>query len=783
MKQTMRPLVMTIWLAALLACALVIARTKFVSDLSAFMPKAPSERQQLLVDQFRDGIIARLIMIGIEGGDAAERARLSHELADRLRNTELFVGVQNGDPATEQHDRAYFFDNRYLLSPDVTPERFSAQGLHAAINDSIDALSGDAGLIIKKLFPRDPTGETLRLLEQFSGNSQPKTLDGAWASRDGRRAVLLAYTRAPGTDTEAQSRAIDTVRQVFNSLPGRQAGTRIVMSGTSVFSVKSRNTIEGEVTRLASASLLLVVCLLLLVYRSGRLLALGLLPVLSGALVGITAVSLSFGQVHGLTLGFGTTLIGEAVDYSIYFYLQHARQAHPGMFWRTIWLGVATSIAGFAALLFSGFPGLAQLGVYSISGLIAAAVVTRLVLPALLPQQLNLRDLSRPGLLLDGILDRATRMRWAVAALVLAAAGIVLHHADAIWNRNLSTLSPISKADQQLDLQLRNDLGAPDLRFMVAFTAPGEEQALQGAERAGTVLQELVKNRVLAGFNSPAFALPSLALQHARQAALPDAAQAQQRLRQALEGIPVRIERLQGFLSDLQAARTRKPLLRADLDGTSAALLVDSLLIRRADDYLVLMPLRAPDSSAAVPLDVDRVQRALQATQLPHIVVIDLLEESTSLFENYRHEVLLLSGFGCLVIFALLLVALKSAARTLRVVAPLVCAVVCVTAVILLSGTQLTILHLVGLLLVVAIGSNYALFFEGGRQTGTPAEHRQMQVSLVVANFTTVGSFGILGLSSIPVLSAIGITVSLGALFALVFSAILSRGKTGLAAS
>ena len=182
-------------------------------------------------------------------------------------------------------------------------------------------------------------------------------------------------------------------------------------------------------------------------------------------------------------------------------------------------------------------------------------------------------------------------------------------------------------------------------------------------------------------------------------------------------------------------------------------------------------------------MNVDQVQRALQSTQLPHIVVIDLLEEPTSLFENYRHEVLLLSELGCLVIFGLLLASLKSVSRTLRVIVPLACAVACVTAVVLLSGTQLTILHLVGLLLVVAIGSNYALFFEGGRQAETPAERRQMQVSLVVANLTTVGSFGILGLSSIPVLSAIGTTVSLGALFSLVFSAILSRGQTGLPAA
>jgi predicted exporter len=82
------------------------------------------------------------------------------------------------------------------------------------------------------------------------------------------------------------------------------------------------------------------------------------------------------------------------------------------------------------------------------------------------------------------------------------------------------------------------------------------------------------------------------------------------------------------------------------------------------------------------------------------------------------------------------------------------------------------------LLLVVAVGSNYALFFDSGALAGSPAERRRTQVSLVVANLTTVGSFGVLGLSKVPVLSAIGTTVGLGAFLALVFSAILARART-----
>jgi predicted exporter len=385
------------WFIALLFCARVIVQTTFVADLSAFMPKMPTARQQLLVDQLRDGFITRLVMVGIEGGDATQRAQLSQQLAQALRKAPDFLAVQNGDAATRDRDQAYMFGNRYLLSPAVTPERFTAGGLRQAIGESLSALSGNAGMALKQLLPRDPTAETLAILEQFAGESQPATQAGAWASRDGQRAILLLQTRADGADLDAQSAAIEHVRQAFDAIPGRTAATRLVMSGAGVFSVASRARVEHEVMRLGLAGMVLVIALLLPVYRSVGLLLLGLLPVLTGALVGITAVSLGFGQVHGLTLGFGTTLIGEAVDYSIYTFIQHGGGHGSSGFWRTIRLGVMTSVAGFGALLFSGFPGLSQLGLYSISGLVAAALVTRYVLPLLMPAQLRLRDLSGVG--------------------------------------------------------------------------------------------------------------------------------------------------------------------------------------------------------------------------------------------------------------------------------------------------------------------------------------------------------------------------------------------------
>lgn len=793
------------WLAGIVICGIVVSRTVFTTDLSAFLPQSPSREQRVLLDQLRDGMVSRLILIGIEGGDAATRAALSKEMVKRLRGDPALAGVSNGEPVNAERDRAFLFDNRYLLSPDVTPQRFSAAGLHDAIRNSIDLLASPMGMFAKELLPRDPTGEMLKLFDQVAGGRHPRMQDGVWVSRDGKRALLLAQTQTPGADIDGQQQAMQRVQQAFDAA-ARQLGsaaspTRLLMTGPGVFSVQSRKTIESEAARLSMLSALLIVSLLLAVYRSVSALLLGLLPVISGALAGVATVSLGFGMVHGITLGFGTTLIGEAVDYSIYLFVQ-SRQASTdddagtdgwlARFWPTIRLGVLISIAGFSSLLLSSFPGLAQLGLYSIAGLVAAAAVTRFVLPHLLPSSFHIRDVSEIGTRLARLAGRAPALRLPLLALVLLACLVVLQHRANIWNPELSSLSPVSQADVQNDASLRADLGAPDVRYMIALSGASREQVLRASEQIAARLDRLVAEGILAGYESPSRYLPSMAAQRARQAALPAAAGLQDLLKQATQGLPVRPELFAPFVSDVQAARARPPLQRADLDGTSFALAVDSLMYERAARWHALLPLTAgaqksAEGQQAGELPAATIRAALAEANVPDALFVDLKAESGNLYSGYLREAALLSLAGLAAIAVLLMVALRSVRRAARVLLPLIAAVLTVMAGLLLAGERLTILHLIGLLLIVAVGSNYALFFVrqsgkgGGENAGRAGISPQTLASLAFANLTTVIGFGLLGFSQVPVLHGIGATVGPGAVLALVYAAVFagrpSRGR------
>ena len=800
-----RAAVLLAWLALMLLGGWVISRGHYTADLSAFLPDKPDARQQLLIEQLNSGVVARTLLLAIDGGEAPARADASKALAAKLRASGRFDTVQNGETGDWQGEGGagdWLVRHRYHLSPAVSPEHFSATGLRSAIDDTLSLLGTPAGALVKPLLARDPTGDTQRIVESLIPGSAPRSQLGVWMSRDKPRALLLLQSAAAGSDLDGQAAVLARLRADWDVVQASQPafkGLAMLVSGTPVFSVDSRASIEGEIRHLAIAGTVVMGALLLLAFGSPVALAVAFLPVASGVVAGICAVSLGFGTVHGMTLGFGSTLIGEAVDYAIYFLIQargavQRGEATAGNGWRaflaqswpTVRLGLLTSVFGFAALLMSGFPGLAQLGVFSLAGLVAAALATRWVLPVLMPDGaagLGLRRWLGQGA--AWALRGLPRLRWPLALAGLAVVVMLVVQRGDLWRGDLMSLSPVPRAALLLDAELRAELSAGESRTLVVVLGTDAEATLQAAEAAGSRLDALVAKGRLAGYDSPARFLPSQRTQQARLAALPGANTLQANLATALQGLPLQAERLAPFVAEVQTARSLPLVTQASLAGSPLKSVVEAMLMPRsaANGWLALLPLQpgsdASSGTARPTPDITEVRAAL--ADLPGAQVIEIKTELDGLYARYLREALWQSALGALGVVALLALALRSGRRLLAVCQPLLLAVLLTLGGLALAGVPLGILHLVGLLLVVAVGSNYALFFDQLMQR-QQAPDADTLASLLLANITTVLSFGLIAVSKISALAAIGQVVAPGALLALLLSAaFVARRPAGAA--
>jgi predicted exporter len=762
-------LALGIWLLLLAACIFIIARTPFRTDMGAFLPRAAPMAQQALTEQVTSGAASHLIMLAIAGAPVPVLAALSADMAHRLRQQPAFIDILNGDETSVAGIQNFVWHNRYLLSPDITAARFSAPGLHAALLNDLALLASDLAPMIQQTLPNDPTTEALALARQFGGIKTPPAQNGVWVSANGARALLLVHTAAPGFDIDAQDQALTLIKTDFAqaraAVPGANAAS-LAASGPGIFAIHTRDQTKRDVTRLSILATTGAILILAFAYRSLPVLLLGILPVATGALAAIAAVSLAFGFVHGITLGFGVTLIGESLDYAIYLFTQTARGEPAATtlarIWPTLRLGVLTSVLGFSAMLFSSFTGFAQLGLFSIVGLVVASAVTRFILPHLMPTGFHAPGadpLSRP---VTAALRHRSLLRAAVAGLLLVSAAALLTHRGGMWDNNLQNLSPIPAADQALDQTLRQDLAVPDTRYFAVFGAPSAPQALQTSEVLATILASATAQNQLAGFNLPSTILPSETTQRARQAALPDAATLEKNFTQALTGLPFRPEAFAPFFTDIAAARTA-PLITAATLPPALALQLGTMLVPHGPGWVVMAPLRDVSDPAALTNALTRAG----------ISFVDLNTESANLLKKFQREATLLATTGSLAILAVLLAGLRSPARVLTVAAPLAAAVLITAALLTLGGGKISIFMVVGFLLIVAVGSNYCLFFEKAEPDA--ATSRRSIASIVLANLCTVSAYGLMAFSGIPVLHDIGRTVAIGTFLSLVCAAIFAR--------
>ncbi|MGH8622735.1 MAG: MMPL family transporter, partial [Burkholderiales bacterium] len=258
------------WLAFVAACITVISRTTFTTDISAFLPRSPTPEQQVLVEQLREGVVSRLMLIGIEGGSQETQAQASKRLAAELRSEASFVSVENGEDAGAAKDRDFLWRNRYLLSPAVTPESFSPAALRESLEKHLQLLGSPVGLLVRRTLPADPSGELLQIVERLAGQTQPARRSGVWFSADGARALLVAQTRAPGYDIDAQERALALVRGAFARAVAGDA--KLLVAGPGVFSVGARAAIRDDALRFSLIATALIAALLLAIYRSALVL-------------------------------------------------------------------------------------------------------------------------------------------------------------------------------------------------------------------------------------------------------------------------------------------------------------------------------------------------------------------------------------------------------------------------------------------------------------------------------------------------------------------------------
>ena len=756
-------------IATAIGFALAVPHLRFTTQITEFLPDDAGNRGAQIAALIADTELARVMILDVSL-DAPEVSKLrdkARALLTYLR-AQPDVAVARSGVTEADIDATLAFLRSWPATTFVPRDAYTDDAIRARLTTLRDQLASPVGALVRDAARADPLGGAWAPLEALRGAAGDALVDddGVLVTADRRHAFVFVETRSSPFDSDAQR----AFRAVLDRWVVSAAPVRLQTAGTAQFAMASEAQMKGDVNRIGGVSTIGILAVFLVLFGSLRLIAIGFVPMLFGSAVAVLACQAMFGSIHGITIAFGTSLLGVGLDYVEHYYAHFVlspevaaattmRRVAPSLVF-----GALTTIIGFVGIAASGLPGLRQMAVFSVVAIVASMAATYWIVPPWMPARYRPpRTLARVNHAVLVLLVRLTRTAWGRSSRWIAAGvavvGAIAALATAEFSDHVNMLVDDSGPHVAEDRAVRTRLGETDHMYAV-ITAPTDDALTVAIGQVTGELARAKDRKLTSAFVALDQLVPSATEQRARFAAAQAAAPRIRRIMEELDFVP---DQFAPFW-DALAAPAPRLLTLADLRRSPLRLLVSAWLPAQASPV------------ALIPLTGATDTRAVQAA-VPSATILAPSETIVDLFRGVRIRTVVASIVGFVAIFALLWARYRSARKTWIALAPALLASLTTVGALVLLGAALTILHVMSLLLVVSMGVDFGIFFVD--TADSLEESARTMVSILTAAVTTILSFGLLGLSASPGLAAIGITVTLGVSFSLVWCLVIASVAGG----
>jgi predicted exporter len=762
-------------LAAAVAAMLVYCAThlKLGTDITNFMPEGGRNELAALSRRLANSELMRSMALCIGAADPHDAVAVAQALCDELRNHPEIAWIRSG-PDTSGFEELYelYFPRRHYFLSD-RPERdipllTSDAGLRRRAAQAQRELRLPTATLLKGTLARDPLAAFPALLERLRAD-QPdlESLDGTFLTPDHRFAVVLLGTRHSSFASGPQSRFLADLDRAFAAATARTGvAATLEKSGANRIAVRAEQRIKRDVYLIAACSFVGVAVLFLTFLRSLRSFALSVLPAVVGILFATTSGLIVLGHFDGLTMAFGASLIGVAIDYSIHVLNHHALATDKNAaetvarLRPSLVLGAVTTMASFAGLLLTSSPGFREMGFFSIAGLAAALFVTLYVLPAFLGGAGPVPAVSRR--VADGLGNAVRALRGRRTLLAVFCLALLLPALAAVprlrWVDDLSRLGDIDADLIAEETRVRERVSHFDTGRFVITMAADTDTAVARNDEVHRRLSALVDAGELSGMRSLHQLLWSPDLQRRNWEVLQAQPDLYPRLDAAFHDAGFRRGAFAPFASEL-AAEPPPPLRLADLRATPLGPLLSTTAFALGEQTAVVTYLRGVRNPAALHDAVASLDDTLVFEQRAFV---------NQIYGEFRATTLRQILVGSVLVVVVLLARYRAWRPSLAAFLPSLMVVVALLGAFALFRVETNLLHVMGLMMVMGMGVDYGVFLVD--TVDQPRAFASTMLSLLLSCLTTVFVFGTLALSDHPALRAIGVTTGAGVLLAFVFA-------------
>ena len=592
-------------------------------------------------------------------------------------------------------------------------------------------------------FAEDPLGVAQNRLAELLSQWKLTAEHGLLTIEDGGKTYALFFFTVDRREVMAHSAGVEAaVSQLKAELTQRLPGKEMMISGLPLFSAAAASDAQTELTVIGLLSTLGIIAITWFWFGNLRALVL-ILTVSAQALLMAVAVTVTvLGEVHLITLVFGTTLIGITVDYSSHFLCarlskDEAPEKTIKRLLPSLTLALVSTAVGFALMACTPFPGLKQMALFCVSGIIAAYVAVLLWLPLFNRTAFTFRQ---PLMRLVSFLNTlpsigsvSSPARWCLsfAALLFLATGLPQLELRA----SLSDLNNPPEALLEDTQKISHLLNAPSLSQYFLIKAKTLDELLEKEEALKKELSMAKIPGVTFSSTADWVASDSNAkevMELKTHACLTVNASLQTVLGASLDCTVKENLRYEDLARELSPLGILPPLYE-DESGVSALILVRGL------------------SSA----NIDAVKSLAQPQN--GVYWRNYPEQISELLAQYCEKIawLLAAAMACTVI--ILTAFFKKEAW--RAYLPCFLGIAFTLALFGWMGIGLSLFSLLACVLLLGLGLDYGIFL-----TANPQGNLHTVAAITFAVLTTLLSFGLLAFSSTPALRSFGLCVMAGEL-------------------
>lgn len=590
-------------------------------------------------------------------------------------------------------------------------------------------LHSPSGSMYPELIQTDPIGIRELLLQQFktlssNGNVGYKIIDGHFFVPDSTVCVAFITPSYSSTNTGQGAELFRTINRLIEKFSSISPDIKICYHGTPASGFYNASQIKSDLKSTITASLILVLIIIVICFRNYNTIPLLILPVAFGVVFGLAVMYFIKGEFSLLSLGIGAVVLGVAFSYVLHILTHYKYVSNPEKVLtdqvRPISLGCITTIGSFMGLMFVRTELLRDFGLFASLSIIGTTIFSFIYLPQLLDQNKN--KINKKAF---SIIERANNYQYDKNKILVISSIVIILICTGYYiiggtrfDANMHDLGYRADITSYSENLLRNKTYTGDKQKYFASSGKTMEEAIKNFGVLDYKLDSLKKEGLVKDYTRTNLLFIPLNIQEERINAWKNywTSEKLQLVKKLIDETAseagIRPEAFNTFFNSVKADYKPDALYESDIipEGYLSTLMEQSY----NGDYLCFTSVRCKnDSTGNKQSDYNKICNAI-ASQ-PNLLVLDTYYYTTDTLEQLNDDFNVLQWISMLFVFIVLLINFRGNIRySLVSFMPILLSWIIVLGTMVIFNKQFNLVNIIISTFIFGIGVDYSIFIMDG---------------------------------------------------------------------